>query len=81
VLGQPDPLQPDDEDELQPAAAQRREQVGDVPAVKALMRNSDRSNMGSATRVSITPNATSTTTPPPMRPSTVGLVQPMVCPA
>ena len=51
-----------------------------LPAVNARIRNSDRSNIGAVTCVSMTANTASTTTPPTTRPSTSGLVQPMVCP-
>ena len=49
-----------------------------LPAVKARMRNRLSWNIGSATLVSITTNAASSTMPPASRPMTAGFVQPMV---
>ena len=51
-----------------------------LPAVKARIRNSASRNIGSGTRVSMTAKATSRATPVDSAVSTVGLVQPMVCP-
>ena len=51
-----------------------------LPAVNGRIRNRARWNIGSATRVSITQKIASTASPPPIRPSTSGLVQPIVCP-
>ena len=51
-----------------------------LPAVNGRIRNSESRNIGSATRVSITQNPASTASPPPIRPSTTGLVQPIACP-
>jgi len=50
------------------------------PAVKARISNSFMLIMGSGTWFSITTNTSSSSTPRPRPPSTVGLVQPMVCP-
>ena len=49
-----------------------------LPAVKARIRNRLSRNIGLATRVSMTPNTPSSTSPPKISPITVGLVQPMV---
>ncbi len=49
-----------------------------LPRVKARMRKSESVNSGLATLLSITANATSTTTPPMTQVSTSGLPQPMV---
>lgn len=45
--------------------------------VKALMRNSDRLNMGAAECSSMIPKTTRTRAPPMMAASTAGLVQPV----
>ena len=49
------------------------------PAAKARIRNSRNSNIGSATLLSMTPNATSSATPATSRLTTTGLVQPSEC--
>ncbi len=50
------------------------------PRVNRRLRNSESSNSGFATCLSITPNSTSTTSPPMMHERTNGLVQPMTWP-
>ena len=50
------------------------------PAANARIRNSRMLIIGSATRVSMTTNATSSATPTIKPVSTFGEVQPMVCP-
>ena len=51
-----------------------------LPKVKARIRNRLSWNIGSAIRVSMMPNTTSSATPPIRPASTHGLVQPMVPP-
>ncbi len=51
-----------------------------LPAVKARMRNRSMWNIGSATRVSITTKASSSSTPTISSVSTAGLVHPIVWP-
>ena len=51
-----------------------------LPAVNALIRNKLSWNIGSAILRSMTQNTTSSSTPPPSRPITSGLVQPMAWP-
>ena len=51
-----------------------------LPAVNGRILNSPRLNIGSVTLVSMTQNAASTAMPPMIRPSTSGLVQPIVWP-
>jgi hypothetical protein len=59
VERQPDALQPDDEDELESAPRQRREEPGELPAVNIRIRNSSSRNIGSGTRPSTITNTTS----------------------
>ncbi len=54
--------------------------VAALPAANALIRNSFRSNIGSATRSSTRQNTHSSATPPIRPDSTSGLVQPIACP-
>ena len=51
-----------------------------LPIANARIRNIDSLNSGSATRVSTKQNTISRASPPNIRPSTSGLVQPMGCP-
>ena len=51
-----------------------------LPAVNGRILNRLSRNIGSATRVSITQNAASTSRPPPIGAITSGLVQPIVWP-
>ena len=51
-----------------------------LPAVNALILNKLSSNIGSAMLRSMRQNTTSSATPPPSRPITSGLVQPMAWP-
>src|SRR3954447_7875035 len=60
-----------------PMAASR---VATHPAAKARIRKSERLNIGSATRRSITAKIASSTTPPASEPTTPGAVQPIVWP-
>jgi hypothetical protein len=54
--------------------------VASVPKVNALILNSGSRNIGSATRVSMTPNAVSDATPNTSSEMTGALVHPMLCP-
>lgn len=58
MLGQPDPLRPDDEDEHEAAAREAARKVDSDPNVNARLRKSARRNIGSATRRSTRTKAT-----------------------
>src|SRR5215469_1080902 len=82
VLWQPDPLQPDDQHELDAAPAQGSEQAGDVARGERPDPEQARPsrNMGAATLVSTQANRTSTAIPPKMAASAYGLIHPAGCP-
>ena len=63
-----------------PPRAMEASRVAPTPAAKARIRIRRRSNIGLATRVSMTQNTTSRAAPPIRPVSTSGLVQPMVWP-
>ena len=65
---------------INPPRATAERNVESVPNVNALIRNSGSRNIGSATRHSISANATSEARPAPISASTFGLVQPVAWP-
>ena len=65
---------------IRPPRPSEASSVAIVPALNARMRNSERLNIGSSLRSSITTKAASSRRPPPISPSTSGFVQPIECP-
>ena len=64
---------------ISPPRATAARKVESVPKVKALMRNSGRRNIGSATRRSISTKAVSESNESAVSASTRGLSQPVAC--
>ena len=66
---------------ISPPRLSAARKLASTPAVNARILNSCSRNIGSATRVSMTQNATSSAMPTPSSASTAGFVQPIVsCP-
>ena len=65
---------------IRPPRPSEASSVAMFPAVNARILNSPSRNMGSAMRVSITAKIASSSRPPPMHPSTLGDVHPIVWP-
>ena len=79
VQRQPDPLQPDDQHEHQPAAAERGQQAGEDAGRERPDPEQLQRNIGSATLVSMKhEERCSSATPGPRQANTIGLVQPIV---
>ena len=76
VLGQPDPLQPDHEDELQAAAREEHHQARDVAdRERAAAEQAELEQRLRDARLDQRRTAASRNTPPPISPSTRGLAQ------